>query len=209
METTKIHLSEEEMELLKNSHWILTKNAIIEKVVLGMAGLLSQMQQKVNDKQSLLYREICDSSGKISRGEKYGGLPYVMLDYPRLFDKENIIAIRTLFWWGNFCSVTLHLKGRYQFLIAKKIHAEMPMLLQHDLYISVSGDEWNHNVSMDNYRPLNSIDSIDLFGILQEAAFLKLTGVVELEQWEKMEGKLFTLFEALLNLGSDPVEEIF
>jgi hypothetical protein len=154
-------------------------------------------------------RDIVNSSGKISRGEKYGGLPYVMLDYPRVFDKENIIAIRTLFWWGNFCSVTLHLKGRYQLLIAEKIRAEIPTLLKHDLYISVSGDEWNHNVSVDNYRPLNSIDQKDLFIILQKAAFFKLTGKVELDQWEKMEGKLFTLFEALLNLCSDSIEEIF
>ncbi|HZG26714.1 MAG TPA: hypothetical protein VEZ17_19135 [Chitinophagaceae bacterium] len=208
MDTTKIHLSQEEMELLKNSRWILTKNAVIEKVILGMAGLLTQMQQEVKEKKYLM-RDIVDSSGKISRGEKYGGLPYVMLDYPRVFDKENIIAIRTLFWWGNFCSVTLHLKGRYQLLIAEKIRAEIPTLLKHDLYISVSGDEWNHNVSVDNYRPLNSIDQKDLFIILQKAAFFKLTGKVELDQWEKMEGKLFTLFEALLNLCSDSIEEIF
>lgn len=208
MDTTKIHLSQEEMELLKNSRWILTKNAVIEKVILGMAGLLTQMQQEVKEKKYLM-RDIVDSSGKISRGEKYGGLPYVMLDYPRVFDRENIIAIRTLFWWGNFCSVTLHLKGRYQLLIAEKIRAEIPTLLKHDLYISVSGDEWNHNVSEDNYRPLNSIDQKDLFIILQKAAFFKLTGKVELDQWEKMEGKLFTLFEALLNLCSDSIEEIF
>jgi hypothetical protein len=208
MDTTKIHLSEEEMELLKNSRWILTKNAVIEKVILGMAGLLTQMQQEVKEKKYLM-RDIVDSSGKISRGEKYGGLPYVMLDYPRVFDRENIIAIRTLFWWGNFCSVTLHLKGRYQLLIAEKIRAEISTLLKHDLYISVSGDEWNHNVSVDNYRPLNSIDQKDLFIILQKAAFFKLTGKVELDQWEKMEGKLFTLFEALLNLCSDSIEEIF
>ena len=208
MDTTKIHLSQEEMELLKNSRWILTKNAVIEKVILGMAGLLTQMQQGVKEKKYLM-RDIVDSSGKISRGEKYGGLPYVMLDYPRVFDRENIIAIRTLFWWGNFCSVTLHLKGRYQLLIAEKIRAEIPTLLKHDLYISVSGDEWNHNVSEDNYRPLNSIDQKDLFIILQKAAFFKLTGKVELDQWEKMEGKLFTLFEALLNLCSDSIEEIF
>jgi hypothetical protein len=201
METTKIHLSEDEMELLRNSDWILTKNAIIEKVILGMAGLLAKMQQRVQDQKFVLYREIVESSGKISRGEKYQGLPYVMLDYPRMFDRENIIAIRTLFWWGNFCSVTLHLKGKYQQLIAERIRMQMPLLLEHDLFFSVSGDEWNHDVSMDNYQPLKSIYSNDLFLVLPEAAFLKLTGKVELDQWDKMEEKLFALFKALLRLG--------
>ena len=52
------------------------------------------------------------ASAKISKGENMG-LPWVMLDYPRLFGQEDVLAIRTMFWWGHCFSVTLHLKGRY------------------------------------------------------------------------------------------------
>ena len=54
---------------------------------------------------------IVQSTPKIAKGENYLQLPYVLLDYPRCFDKENIFAIRTMFWWGNFFSITLHLSG--------------------------------------------------------------------------------------------------
>ena len=60
-----------------------------------------------------LPEEVLIQSPKISRGENYNGLPYVMLDYPRCFGKEDVFAMRTMFWWGNFFSITWHLKGKY------------------------------------------------------------------------------------------------
>ena len=54
------------------------------------------------------------STPKISKGENYKDLPYVMLDYPRCFQKEKTIAIRTFFWWGNFFSINLQLSGEYK-----------------------------------------------------------------------------------------------
>ena len=41
-------------------------------------------------------------SGKISRGENYRGLPYLILDYPAYFSQKDIFAFRTMFWWGHF-----------------------------------------------------------------------------------------------------------
>ena len=32
---------------------------------------------------------------------------------PAVFSKENIFAIRTMFWWGNFFSISLHVSGKY------------------------------------------------------------------------------------------------
>ena len=37
-----------------------------------------------------------------------------MLDYPALFKKDEIFALRTMFWWGNFMSITLLLSGGYK-----------------------------------------------------------------------------------------------
>ena len=202
MDTTKIHLSEEEMDLLKNSHWILTKNAVIEKVILGMGRLLTQMQQEVEEKKYLLMQDIVDSSGKISRGEKYQGLPYVMLDYPRIFDRENILAIRTLFWWGNFYSVTLHLKGKYLALITPGILQSLPQLLSYNMFLSFGEDEWSHDVHSEHYKALASFDMQELVETIRQAPFLKLTGKVEFSQWEKTETDLFVFFRTLVSLGA-------
>src|SRR5215467_7358592 len=108
---TKIHLSSFEMELVNNADWILTKNNILRKV----QSMLEQVQNNTVD-YSKLYPQLFPTevkaiSPKISRGENYGGLPWMMLDFPRFFAKEdlprsgaNIFAIRNMFWWGNFFS---------------------------------------------------------------------------------------------------------
>ena len=90
----KVQLSAEEMRLVRDAAWILTKNSVMGKVV-AMFGELSGGWKEP----------------KISKGENYKGLPWVMLDYPRVFGKEDVYAIRTFFLWGHAFSITLHLKG--------------------------------------------------------------------------------------------------
>ena len=109
---TKLTLSPKEQELVCNTEWILTKQTITEKIVLLFSELLISMQQITTAQKGNLPAMIFVTDPKISRGENYKGLPYIILDYPRYFSKENTLAIRTLFWWGNFFSINLQLSGK-------------------------------------------------------------------------------------------------
>ncbi|MFK5012123.1 hypothetical protein ACI4AC_27485, partial [Klebsiella pneumoniae] len=90
-------------ELVNNADWILTKNLIIEKVyeLFGrVAAEYIDIYKKFPDfERSTLFA----LSPKISKGEQYLQLPYVMLDFPRNFTDNDFFAIRTFFWWGNHC----------------------------------------------------------------------------------------------------------
>src|ERR1700722_15897376 len=97
----KVRLSAEEMRLVTDPAWILTKNSVMGKVVAMFAELSGEI------------RGGHEKEPKISRGENYKGLPWVMLDYPRVFGREDVYAIRLFFLWGYAFSVTLHLKGEY------------------------------------------------------------------------------------------------
>ncbi|MEO5998697.1 MAG: hypothetical protein ABIN89_18180 [Chitinophagaceae bacterium] len=193
MEKTKIQLSTDELLLMQNSDWILTKNSVIEKISQGLGSLVLNMQRELVA-ASLIEETIILSSPKISRGEKYQGLPYVMLDYPRLFGREDILAIRTLFWWGNYCSITLHVKGGHQELISARIISDHYQLGQNSFYISFSGNEWNHNMASDDYKTISTISQQELGKILSGTGFLKLTAKVEIGPWDEMEKRLFELF---------------
>ena len=125
---TKIHLSADELQLVQNAQLLLTKNTIIEKVYALFGELASELQQSSIYATRNLPAELLTLGPKISRGEKYKGLPYVMLDYPRCFGKEDIFAVRTFFWWGNFFSVTLHLKGKYQQLFIPYLQKQTALL---------------------------------------------------------------------------------
>jgi hypothetical protein len=111
--STKIHLSILETELIQNKEWILTKRKIIEKVYLLFGSTHDSYKEILKNEQLLPEPHYKNITGKISKGENYHGLPYVILDYPALFSKEDIFAVRTMFWWGNFFSISLHLSGKY------------------------------------------------------------------------------------------------
>ena len=122
---TKVMLSVGELAMANDKNAILTKQAILTK-----AACLFTAQIPII---SNLFRElfVCNETllaaiPKISKGENYNGFPYIILDFPSTFSKENIFAVRTMFWWGNFISITLHLKGSYKNMYAanilKKLH---------------------------------------------------------------------------------------
>src|SRR5689334_6032402 len=114
MNQTKIMLSQKEMELVTRADWILTKNGIIKKVKQLFEELQEKQTEELKAHRSELPAAVFSFSPKISKGENYQGLPYLVLDHPRIFEKENILAVRTLFWWGNFFSTTLHVAGEYK-----------------------------------------------------------------------------------------------
>src|SRR5688572_33083820 len=111
MQQTKIHLLPAEMEMVSTPEIILTKNAILQKIKSFLENVQIKQLEILEDYASRLPPEILRNSPKISRGENYKGLPWLVLDNPRHFQHNNIFAVRTMFWWGNFFSITLHLSG--------------------------------------------------------------------------------------------------
>ncbi len=200
MEKTKIQLSADELQLMRNGKWILTKNSIIEKVIFGLGEFSGELQQYLISCQPLIDKEILLPSPKISRGEKYQGLPYVILDYPRIFGKEDILAIRVLFWWGNYCSITLHVKGKWQPVLTQKILSEFDKLQTAGFYISFSGDEWTHNLLEDDYRFFQQLIRKELAEKLPGSNFLKLAAKIEIDTWEIMKMEFRDLYIRLAAL---------
>ena len=195
---TKIQLLPFEMGLVINSDIILTKNGIIQKLKQFLEELQLK-QQTILEKYALVFpKEVLKTSYKISKGENYKGLPWLVLDYPRHFKIENILAIRTLFWWGNFCSVTLHLSGKYKIMLQKSIIENLSSFSSAGFYLCVGEKEWEHHFEPDNYKMIAQIPSQDLKKIIFGKLFIKIAIKIPLDQLNKMEIKLLKNFELLL-----------
>src|SRR5688572_3269810 len=107
MSKTKIALSIKEVEMVNDRDWILTKQRIIHQVYVLFESVVADIDSTVLPGWRSLSKQQ-ESLPRIFKGENYLGLPYVTLDYPRLFESDNTLTLRTMFWWGNFVSVTLH-----------------------------------------------------------------------------------------------------
>jgi hypothetical protein len=206
----KIQLSPEEMKLVMEPGWILTKNSIMGKVVALMAGL-SEEFRAVWESGHGVSGDNGGSGGsggkgvhptpppKIAKGENYQGLPYVMLDYPRIFGSEDVLAIRTMFWWGHEFSVTLHLKGCYKDLFLPVIRAHWGELAAAGFQVGVSEDEWRHEHVPENYRPMEAPPGADdeLERVLTAQPFFKLSARCGLDRWEEAPDALGGLYRVL------------
>ncbi len=203
MNAAKIKLSQKEMDLVTNADWILTKNTILKKIDHFLSDL--QVKQKILlDKHiSNLPGEFLQSTPKISKGENYRGLPYRMLDYPKVFNQSEIFAIRTMFLWGNFFSITLHLSGIAKSTFERKIINAFPKLVEDEMYCCINEDQWEHHFEKNNYIPINTLDKNQFEAIIKENSFCKLAYTISLQEFTDAEDNLLTYFKKIIELIAD------
>lgn len=183
---------------MSDANVILTKNSVMEKVVAMMAGLSEVYKGLMGDGLDVKMNSWMNSkmnpkmNPKISRGENYLGLPWVILDYPRIFGREDVLAIRTMFWWGHPFSVTLHLKGRYQELYVPVIERRRALLAGAGFQVAIGADEWRHEWAADNYAPMGEVEDIG-----RGRPFVKLYAAVGLDRMAEAPRLMEDLFKVL------------
>lgn len=199
MNDAKIQLSEDELRVVLNAEFILTKNRIIQKVY-ELFGVLSG-SYRLNAEQIFSFLPVLQHP-KITRGENYHALPYVILDYPRYFTHSDVLAIRTMFWWGNNMSITLHLKGRYKEMLSESVISELAQLKSEGWQLQVSGNEWQHHYAEHTHVLLTKIDTEKLKNLVEKSSFTKLGNFLPLSKWNEAEEILVAKFGQIANAVS-------
>lgn len=199
MSAAKVTLSPKELELVNNADWILTKNRIIQKVTDLFGEIGNTYRSDAGKYPGFVQSGVFSLEPKISRGEQYQSLPYVMLDYPRVFTQQDIMAIRSFFWWGNHCSIQLVLKGRYLAEYGSSINNYFQLFGKYapetrDWYIGVGEDPWQHHFEKDNYLPITDWNGSSVLDL----PFLKLAKKIPLQEWDDIDQFMIRHFNRLL-----------
>lgn len=176
-----VKLSQSELQLVCNEQFILTKNNIINKVYLLFGTLSDDFLQQTKANEDIFPAEVLKASPKIYRGENYRGLPYVMLDYPRYFAKNDAFSVRCFFWWGNFFSITLHLSGKYAEYYKIPLFEKL-LERNNSWYLCINEDQWEHHFNTDNYL----LPDGQLVNQLHERKFQKIAKKISLHQWDNV-----------------------
>lgn len=177
MQGSKIRLSPSEAALVGNAEVILTKNSIIQKTVL----LLGQLQERLVMLDSGLSPT---PSPKISKGENYLGLPYVVLDYPRISSGQDLLFIRSMFWWGHFFSSTLQVAGAYKGQAVEKLAAAHNILAEKNYSVGIHSDPWQHHFDPANYQAINTLLPEEFRKILTQQSHIKIAARWSLSEWD-------------------------
>jgi hypothetical protein len=208
MSNAKVRLSTKEQELVMNADWILTKNAVIQKLYSFFGETSEQFQLMIQQNPALANETACAIAPKISKGENYEGLPWVMLDYPRYFKGSDVFAIRCFFWWGNEMSITLQLSGKFKTFYSNAIQQYFHLRNgnphpTHEWFIGINiEDPWQHHFRPDNYRRAAEINP----ALIAQLPFIKLAKKIPLDEWDDMEFFLQETFkDILLLLGNQTI----
>jgi len=194
--STDIHITEKEFLAIEDTDFLLTKAAVIPKIKMLLEETRKELTQCVNASKYSFPNGIDLTTGKISRGENYLNLPFMVLDYPAYFKLGDIFAYRTMFWWGNFFSTTLHLGGVSLEKTRESISRNILKLIGEDIYICVGETPWQYHYEENNYIPVSEIHG----KYIDECRFLKLSKKIELKDWRNLPSFSSDFFNLLLKI---------
>jgi hypothetical protein len=195
---TNIRISDDELSALLNSEFFIVKRNVSEKIKALFALLREDLKSIIQKKGQVLPSETDVEMGRIFQGENYKGLPYIILDFPKLYKKNTVFAFRTLFWWGNHFSCTLHLEGAAHEILREKIVSNINILYGHGFYYCIHASPWEHHFEKDNYLPLEDVP--DLIQKMQQKTFLKISRKITLGEWENIRNYSSETLNLLLDL---------
>ena len=152
-----MELSKEEQQVLGDKRFFIIKAILNEKLDQTFSSMKATWMEET-EKWPLPGITVDITRGKIFRGENYKGFPYTLMDYPRAFSKTGVFAVRTMCWWGNEFSFTLHLQGAGLIPYAERLEERLAQLNGTDVWCSVAADPWQYEFHESNYRMLDTID---------------------------------------------------
>jgi len=191
----KIQFSAKELRLINDTSFLLSKRVITEKTCNLLHGLKETLAASPIHRTFPFPAGTDFHQGKITRGENLKGLPYLVLDFPRLFEQDNIFAFRTMFWWGNYFSFTLHLKGKALKQFGEPLLKNLSKQKKKDLLVYLGEDEWEHDLSNEGYVPYSK----ELNEIIQKQGFLKLSRKIAVSDFEKLNTEGLKTYNLLLS----------
>jgi hypothetical protein len=198
--TEKILFTADELQLITEKDFFLTKKRITEKLQLLFGRLNEQIHITNTMYADVLPVEITAIAGKISKGENYRGFPWMVLDNPRVFGKEDVFAFRSMFWWGNEISFTLHLSGKYLAVIHDAPH-KLQELLHKNYFFNVNSTPWEYHFEPENYRSLE--DALQEDYIPHTRNFIKLSRKMSLEYIDDIPEHGIAFYKEMLRVFFD------
>ncbi|MBK8845382.1 MAG: hypothetical protein IPO27_02040 [Bacteroidetes bacterium] len=184
--------SEEELSLISGDYFFVQKNKIFASLherFLQINNHINKLKEKYNQN---LPAEVNRKQGKISRGENYNNLPYMVLDNPNVFSNDGIFAFRLIFLWGKYFTLNIAISGKYFLHYQPYLPEVIKSFSQMNVYQLHDDQLWQHYITS-GYREISEDSN---FTPLND--FLKLTKVIEFDKVETLKIETLNFYEMFL-----------
>ncbi|MEP0368064.1 MAG: hypothetical protein ABJN36_19505 [Cyclobacteriaceae bacterium] len=190
--------SSEELQVLADVTFLSLKDSVSKKIIASLASIERELHKEIEASAFPFPNHAFLRSGKISKGENYRGLPYFILDYPRLFTQTEVFAFRTMLWWGHEFSCTLHLGGKQLERISPKILNDIS--LDTDIFFCVKDNPWEYHFEKDNYLKSNELSADQMQSYISKNNFMKISRCISINEWKKFKSYTLETFARFLML---------
>jgi hypothetical protein len=194
-------LNAHELEILQDQSFLQTKQAVSKKVISLLSEVSHELQRVIPDTMGTFPQTVSFKTGKISKGENYRGLPYWILDQPRLFSATDTFAFRVMVWWGNEISLTLHLGGKSKNTFQSKILACKEALS--DFYLCSNEHPWDYHFNADNYLPIVGLSDAHYQDLILTREFIKISMKSPLSSYINLKQQTLHVFNRLIKVMAD------
>jgi hypothetical protein len=174
--------SDDEFAVLLDKNFLIQKNSISKSIQRMLAFIEGEIKEEIKKCSFPFPDDTFLKSGKISKGENYRGLPYFVLDYPRLFKDTDIFTFRTMLRWGHEFSCTLHLSGNSLKYIDDEVFSKLKQL--EDSYFCISSSPWEYHYESDNYILVSKLTVEVMKNHIEQHHFVKISRCISLNSWD-------------------------
>lgn len=176
MQKNAIKLTNHQLKLASDTDFPITKNQVFSQLT-ELFQELGRLQQQTHYHTP----KPISTEYKITKGENYLLLPYLVIDYPRIANKDFGILMRTMFWWGKYFSFNLFVNNALIRSIDYNQLAKIPgsliykgsnlweQDLDHPQYLSIENQSYSHETG---YVKLSKKLTVESYEILIDEVVL-------------------------------------
>lgn len=130
------------------------------------------------------------------KGEHLLNCPYLYLDYPKFFSKEEKFTFRNLFWWGHSFISAWILEGRLLDAYKENLLKHYAILADQGLFILMADTLWEWRNKSELHLEIRKDNFKAVCDALETRAFLKIHRHIALDGPILKEGNLLSEAEA-------------
>ena len=182
-------LTNKDLIKIKDQEFLLQKRVITEKISRVLTDVEFEIKRSEALQSGLIPQDALTIAGKISRGENYKGLPYLVLDFPRLSQDNRIFIYRTMFWWGNYFICLLVSVNCHQL-------QTIPSETDSDIFINTGPTPWVFDLSESCWKPIAD------FNEPSELEFISLARKIHFDDYDQLSTLSRTTFERFMTFLS-------
>ena len=190
-------LTERELAVFQDSDFMPLKAKVWAKIEVLLSQLQEQLEEKIPEFSDQLPKEFIYSSGKLSRGENYKTYSYRVMDYPRVFQGDDIFTFRCVVLWGHPIGFHWILRGKYKEEFQDRL-VENALNLEEEIWLSKQDDPWVWEFEADRQENIHKLSPEAIKHLLQKQNFVKLSLYLPLETYAKIPEKGTEIFKKLI-----------